>query len=243
MAADERFERAIQALLDGVSLPDAVPEALGVVDAIARAHRTAIFGADISPDRPVASRWGHLEIRGEIGRGASGTVYRAWDPKLAREVALKLLAPDALDSKDALAEGQLLARLNHPHIVRVFGADEHDGANGVWMELLDGETLDEIVARDGVFSPEETLLIGIDLAGALSAVHAASLLHRDVKARNILRERGGRIVLMDLGAGRAATTSGPAGDETGTPMYMAPEVLAGGAATVRSDIYSLGVLL
>ena len=243
MAADEHFERAIQALLDGGSLPNEVPEPLCIVDAIARAHRTAIFGTDITLDRPVASRWGHLEIRGEIGRGASGTVYRAWDPKLAREVALKLLAPDALESADALAEGQLLARLNHPHIVRVFGADEHEGTSGVWMELLDGETLDEILARDGVFSPEDTLLIGVDLAGALSAVHAAGLLHRDVKARNILRERGGRIVLMDLGAGRAATTSGPAGDETGTPMYMAPEVLAGGAATVRSDIYSLGVLL
>ena len=253
MRPDEHLERAIQALLDGAPLPNppeatgngaAIPEPLCVVDAIARAHRTAIFGTDISPDRPVASRWGHLEIRGEIGRGASGTVYRAWDPKLAREVALKLLAPDAMESSDALAEGRLLARLNHPHIVRVFGADEHDGASGVWMELLEGETLDEILARDGVFSPEETLLIGVDLAGALSAVHAAGLLHRDVKARNILRERGGRIVLMDLGAGRAATTSEPAGDETGTPMYMAPEVLAGGgAATVRSDIYSLGVLL
>src|SRR6185503_16183965 len=204
MAADEHVERAIQALLDGVSLPDAVPEPLCVVDAIARAHRTAIFGADISPDRPVASRWGHLEIRGEIGRGASGTVYRAWDPKLAREVALKLLAPDALESSDALAEGQLLARLNHPHIVRVFGADEHDGASGLWMELLEGETLDEMLARDGVFGPEEALLIGLDVARALSAVHAAGLLHRDVKARNVLREISGRIVLMDLGAGRLA---------------------------------------
>jgi hypothetical protein len=99
MAADEHLERAIQALLDGQPLPAAVdasgngaavPEPLCVVDAIARAHRTAIFGTDIALDRPVASRWGHLEIRGEIGRGASGTVYRAWDPKLAREVALKL---------------------------------------------------------------------------------------------------------------------------------------------------------
>ncbi len=196
-----------------------------------------------SPDRPVAARWGHLEIRAEIGRGASGTVYRAWDPKLAREVALKLLAPDALDSTDALREGRLLARLNHPHIVRVFGAGNHDGASGIWMELLEGETLDEVLERDGVVGAEEALLIGLDLARALAAVHAAGLLHRDVKARNVLRERRGRIVLMDLGAGHLAADAHGDGGGAGTPMYMAPEVLAGGAATVQSDIYSLGVLI
>src|SRR5262245_35018270 len=252
MAPDERFERAIQALLDGVPLDNeveasdddqAVAEPLAVVDAIARAHRTALFGADVAPDRSVSSRWGHLEIRGEIGRGASGTVYRAWDAKLAREVALKLLAPDSTLATDALAEGQLLARLNHPHIVRVFGADTHEGVSGVWMEFLEGDTLDDILARDGVFGPEEALLAGIDLAGAVAAVHAAGLLHRDIKARNVLRERGGRIVLMDLSAGQLTTDTHARSGEAGTPMYMAPEVLAGGPATVQSEIYSLGVLL
>jgi serine/threonine protein kinase len=253
MQPDQQLERAIQALLDGAPLANpaeasgnghgAIPESLCVVDAIARAHRTAILGTDISPDRPVASRWGHLEIRGEIGRGASGTVYRAWDPKLAREVALKLLAADAPGSTDALAEGRLLARLNHPHIVRVFGADEYDDASGIWMELLEGETLDEILERDGVFGAEEALLIGVDLADAVSAVHAAGLLHRDIKARNVIRERGGRIMLMDLGAGRPADRPGQEAGEAGTPLYMAPEVLAGAAATEQSDLYSLGVLL
>lgn len=170
-------------------------------------------------------------------------MYRAWDTRLAREVALKLLAPDAASGDAALEEGRLLARLNHPHIVRVFGADGHDGIAGIWMELLEGESLDAVLARDGVFGPEETLLIGLDLARALSAVHSAGLLHRDVKARNVLRERGGRVVLMDLGAGRIADKTAQGSDETGTPMYMAPEVLAGGSATVGSDIYCLGVLL
>ena len=161
---------------------------------------------------------------------------------LEREVALKLLASDVVPV-DALEEGRLLARLNHPHIVRVLGADTHDGIAGIWMELLEGETLDEIVTRDGVFGVEETLLIGLDLARALSAVHSAGLLHRDIKARNVLRERGGRVVLMDLGASRIADQRPEDRDETGTPMYMAPEVLAGGSASVRSDIYCLGVLL
>ena len=251
MAPDDEFEQDIQALLDGRPLPCTggalgssawLQKPLRVVEAIARAHRTAMFGSDVSPDHPVSARWGHLEVRGEIGRGASGTVYRAWDTQLAREVALKLLASEARPA-DALEEGRLLARLNHPHIVKVFGADSHDGAAGVWMELLEGETLDEILARDGVFGAEETLLIGLDLASALSAVHSAGLLHRDIKTRNVLRARGGRVVLMDLGAGRTADKTPEEGDETGTPMYMAPEVLARGPATVRSDVYSLGVLL
>jgi serine/threonine-protein kinase len=251
MSREEWFELAIQALLDGRSLagsetPDenhSIDESLRVVDCIARASRLAIFGTDVPLDRSCAARWGHLEIRGEIGRGASGTVYRAWDTKLAREVALKLLAPEVSIAADALEEGRLLARLNHPHIVRVFGADTHDAVTGIWMELLEGDTLDDILERDGVFGPEDTLLIGLDLAGALSAVHAAGLLHRDVKARNVLRVRGGRLVLMDLGAGRAADTSLAGRVEKGTPLYMAPEVLTGGPATERSDIYSLGVLL
>src|SRR5262245_3483395 len=98
MSADAVFEQAIEALLDGRPLPPiagasdgpAIAAPVGIVDALARAHRIAIFGADVSPDQLPLARWGQLEIRGEIGRGASGTVYRAWDGKLAREVALKL---------------------------------------------------------------------------------------------------------------------------------------------------------
>jgi serine/threonine-protein kinase len=180
-------------------------------------HRLALFGCEAIPEPAIAQRWGHLEIRAEVGRGASGTVFRAWDARLAREVALKLFTAEA-GAGDALEEGRLLARLNHPHIVRVFGVDIHGGIAGIWMELLEGETLDAILARDGVFSAEETLFIGIDLAQALAAVHSAGLLHRDIKTRNVLCERGGRIVLMDLGAGRAVQQTPTHGDATGTPM-------------------------
>lgn len=248
MAADPAFERHLQWLLDGRPVGadaevDSTPtaKAVRIVDAIARVHRTALFGSEESPDVTVTKRWGHLDIRDEIGRGASGTVYRAWDTRLAREVALKLWSTDA-GHDAALEEGRLLARLNHPHIVRVFGADIHDGVAGIWMELLEGDSLEDVLARDGVFGVEETLLIGRDLASALAAVHAAGLLHRDVKTRNVIRERGGRIVLMDLGAGRAMGRD-EKGDSTGTPLYMAPEVLRGGAADTRSDLYGLGVLL
>jgi hypothetical protein len=251
MLSEDDVERAIQALLDGrpldslpgflTSAPDAA--CLVAFDAIARAHRRAVLGADAAPDEATLARWGRLEIRGAVGRGASGTVYRAWDPQLAREVALKLFEHTSGPGNAWLEEGRLLARLNHPHIVKVFGADTVDGIAGIWMELLEGQTLDEILERDGVCSVQETLLAGIDLAGALSAVHGAGLLHRDVKARNVLRERGGRLVLMDLGAGRLADAVPEYGDGTGTPMYMSPEVLSRGQASVESDIYGLGVLL
>ena len=173
------------------------------MDAIARVHRTALFGKDVPLDRPASTRWGHLEYGPKSVGERAARCTRARDTRLGREVALKLFAADAVPGS-ALEEGRLLARLNHPHIVGVFGADTHDGIAGIWMELLEGETLDEILARDGVFGAEETVLIGLDLARALSAVHSAGLLHRDIKARNVLRERGGRVVLMDLGAGRTA---------------------------------------
>lgn len=247
MSPEEEFELGLQALLDGRELPanDAggaslLNEPMREFDAIARAHRSALFGLEFVAEPELRTRWGHLELRDTIGRGASGTVYRAWDTQLERAVALKLLPIDA-DPRQALEEGRLLARLNHPHIVRVLGADTHDGQPGIWMELLDGETLDDLLVRDGRFSAVETLFVGLDLARALAAVHAAGLVHRDVKTRNIVRERGGRIVLTDFGAGRSVAV--PAHDGAGTPMFMAPEILAGGGASERSDIYSLGVVL
>ena len=251
MAPDDLVERALQALLDGrpdVALgavgesDSALADALRIVAVIDRAHRQAILG-DEGSDAAEPSRWGHLELREEIGRGSSGTVYRAWDTRLLREVALKLVAADTALGEAALEEGRLLARLRHPHIVTVFGADTIGGTGGIWMELVQGETLEAVLERDGRFGPDEATLVGLDLASALAAVHAAGLIHRDVKARNVIREVGGRVVLMDLGAGRSADAMPLSGDTTGTPLYMAPEVLAGGPASPGSDIYGLGVLL
>jgi eukaryotic-like serine/threonine-protein kinase len=191
-----------------------------------------------------AAAWGPLEIRSEVGRGTFGTVYRAWDPRLDREVALKLLhLPDAaiLDSV-AIREGRLLARVRDPHVVTVYGADIHDGVVGIWMEFITGRTLRDIVTTDGPFGAHEAAVIGRDLCRALTTVHQQGFVHRDVKAQNVMRAAGGRTVLMDFGAGEAVTQSTP-GASAGTPAYLAPEVLAGAAPDARSDIYSLGVLL
>ncbi len=193
-------------------------------------------------------QWGPLSILEKIGEGAFGEVYRAHDPRLARDVALKLLREASADREsapDAIEEGRLLARVRHPNVVTVYGADRVDGRTGIWMELLHGRTLEQVLQEHGPFSATDAALIGIDLARALSAVHAAGLVHRDVKAQNIIREDGGRLVLMDFGTGREELGSRSRAIEnlTGTPLYLAPEVLDGQPTTAQSDVYSLGVLL
>ena len=193
------------------------------------------------------SHWGRLEKLERIGQGAFGTVFKAWDPQLQIWVALKLARPDANGLiANMLEEARLLARLRHENIVRIYGADEHDGRFGIWMEYIEGRTLDQIVKTDGPLSEEDATNIGRKLALAVAAVHAAGVIHKDIKSHNVMREAGGRIVLMDFGAGARledVQRDMEMSSVRGTPFYLAPEVLSGKASSIRSDIYSLGVLL
>jgi len=197
--------------------------------------------------RASAAQWGPLEIRSAIGSATFGTVYRAWDRRLEREVALKLLNGEYGERQRAstvVAEGRLLAQIRHQNVVTVFGADEHNGRVGIWMEFVSGRTLKDILGDQGPFGAQEAAVIGRDLCRALAAVHRLGFLHRDVKAQNVMREAGGRTVLMDFGAGEVVDADRSAGASlAGTPAYLAPELLDGAVPTVRSDIYSLGVLL
>jgi serine/threonine-protein kinase len=201
---------------------------------------------------PVGTRWGSLEILESIGRGTSGHVYRAHDARLDRDVALKLrhqpeCSPHRETEREAVHEGRLLARVRHPNVVAVYGADRIEGQVGIWMELIDGRSLEDEVRARGALSAGAVAAIGLDLCRALAAVHEAGLIHRDVKAQNVMRDRrAGRIVLMDFSAGREIRGAVPSvipGSLAGSPLYLAPEVLAGRPASVQSDIYSLGVLL
>ena len=189
-------------------------------------------------------RWGHLRVLGRVGAGAFGEVFRAWDTRLDREVALKLLtAQPARDGESSfIQEGRLLAKIRHPNVVTIYGAEQIGGRVGLWMEFVRGQTLEEQLQQGTGFRAADIIDIGVELCHAVSAVHAAGLLHRDIKAQNVTRAEDGRVVLMDFGAGsELADTS--TSDVAGTPLYLAPEVLAGSAPTVQSDIYSLGVLL
>src|SRR5262245_8523646 len=120
-------------------------------------------------------RWARLDLIERIGGGAAGEVYRAWDPQLEREVALKLLRADEVvadpQTSRILTEGRMLARVRHPNVVTVYGVTVHDGRLGLWMELVHGATLEDLLAKQGPFSAREATLIGIDLCRALAAIH------------------------------------------------------------------------
>jgi eukaryotic-like serine/threonine-protein kinase len=260
------YEKLLESLADGVEVDWAALDSaattsnerrkyrnLRLVARVAELHRTIVLedddeheaappGAAQAPADPVS--WGHLSVGRRLAAGSFGQIYRAHDPQLNREVALKLLSGSISSIRPVerlLTEARTLARVRHPNVVTVYGADVRDGAAGLWMELVDGQTLDLWLRTHGVMGSGEAAASGIDLCRALAAVHAARLVHGDVKAQNVMRENGGRIVLMDFGAGRAQGSD--AGGVAGTPMYLAPEVLAGEPPTIQSDLYSLGVLL
>ena len=207
------------------------------------ATRTEESGSADSPSLAHSAAWGDLRLLSELGHGAFGRVYRAWDESLAREVALKVVKPrDAAQRASVLIEGQMLARVKHHNVVTVYRAQQIDDEVGLTMELIKGHQLAQLVEQNGPMGAEEASLIGNSLCQALAAVHNAKLLHRDIKAHNVMRESGGRIVLMDFGAGRQLSES-HISDISGTPLYLAPELFTGQPASPASDLYSLGVLL
>jgi serine/threonine-protein kinase len=263
MTFDDRVLRFAEAVADGAT-PEPPAEAgltpddrerlanLRSLASISRAFAAvgSSHGSDpfirTAPALAPGSEWGGLRIVKTVGRGRFGQVYRAWDPALARDVALKLV-PDRGDTSGAsrvVEEGRLMARVRHRNVVTIFGAQRIDGINGLWMEFVDGRTLAAELDERGPFSAEELLAVGAELCGAVEAVHAAGLVHRDIKASNVLREPGGRTMLGDFGIGRELEDcAGTSSSLEGTPAYLAPEIFDRQPATPRSDVYSLGALL
>lgn len=228
--------------------------ALREVDLIGRFNRDlqrATPSADpLSAFGSEVPRWGDLLLLELCGTGASADIYRAWDPGLRREVALKLIRPVTpgaaadVDQSPLLNEGRALARVRHPHVVTVHGIDSREGRVGLWMELVRGVTLEQHVESHGPLSAAETAKLGREIGAALAAVHEAGLLHRDIKPANVIRDPDGRFVLTDFGLGsRRQQADALAVGVAGSPMYMAPELLVGAAADTRTDVYALGMLL
>jgi len=192
----------------------------------------------------IEKRWGGFQLLQLLGQGSFGEVYRAWDPVLEREVALKLLLPQGLNPDEEfaniVAEARALARVRHPNIVSVYGVDRREGRVGFWSDFVRGQTLSALVTTQGPMDAKAAAQVGVALCDALAAVHGAGLLHRDIKASNAMRDENGRVLLMDFGLSHELwRASGVAG----TPAYMAPEVRAGQPASVQSDLYALGILL
>jgi formylglycine-generating enzyme required for sulfatase activity/serine/threonine protein kinase len=181
-----------------------------------------------------------------LGSGAMGKVYRAHDPRLKRDVAIKILprevASDAARAKRFRREAQMAARVQHINTVVIHEVDERDGHTFLVMEFVDGHSLDKAVAGGQRMDWREATRIVRDAAGGLAAAHELGVVHRDIKPANLMRTGKGVTKVVDFGLARAAqynTQLTQQGSLLGTPCYMAPEVWSGGEADARSDLYSL----
>lgn len=192
---------------------------------------------------------GPYEIRSPLGKGGMGEVYKAYDPALDRFVAIKILPP-ALSLDEALrsrfhSEALALAKVRHPNLVHIYTVGEERGINYFAMEYIQGRSLLSLLEAHGRLSVKKAFFVAGEVLSALSKVHEAGLVHRDIKPGNIMIERDGRVVLMDLGLAKTDdnTTATQDGTILGTPQYVSPEQAQGEAVDHRSDLYSLGVVL
>ena len=196
----------------------------------------------------VADRYRLLE---RIATGGSAEVWRALDEQLGREVAVKRLhahlLPDEASRKRLVAEARSAAGLSHPVIVAIYDVDAARDRPALVMEFVDGESLASRVERDGPLPPREAASIAADLAEGLYHAHQQGVVHRDVKPANVLLARGGRTRLVDFGIAHSLAKSAErltlTGTVIGTLSAMAPEQLASGPITPRTDLYGLGVVL
>jgi eukaryotic-like serine/threonine-protein kinase len=201
---------------------------------------------------------GRYRLDAQIGRGGMSTVYRAFDTVLERPVAIKLMHKEIASDSDQLErfrrEARSVAQLSHPHIVTVIDAGEEpspDGHHpGVWapyivLEYVDGETLKDLIRRDGPMDIPQAVAYAIEIARALGAAHERLIVHRDVKPQNVLIGAEGGAKITDFGIARTLTEEGltMAGRVLGTTDYVSPEQALGQPVTGQSDLYSLGVVL
>jgi serine/threonine protein kinase len=186
-------------------------------------------------------------IVGLVGRGGMGEVYRADDLKLGQAVALKFLpkalSEDPVRRERFFAEVRITRQVSHPNICRVYDIAEFEGQHFLSMEFIDGEDLASLIRRIGHLTNEKTLDIARQLAAGLAAAHEKGVLHRDLKPANVMIDGHGRVRITDFGIAIAMGDEPEAAEILGTPAYMAPEQLSGKGATVRSDIYALGLIL
>ena len=197
----------------------------------------------------VGRRLGRYEIRAILGRGGMGTVYRAYDTQLEREVALKIPRFDPHTEPELLErfirEARVAAGIRHPHVCPVYDAGRVEGVPYLTMALIDGGSLEDRVQAGGT-PPRDAVEIVRKLAAGLETVHRAGMIHRDIKPSNVLIDQAGEPLLADFGLARPLSGRDviqTAGRFSGTPAYMAPEQIADGSVDARTDVYSLAVLL
>ena len=196
----------------------------------------------------IASRY---EVRSPIGRGGMGEVYRAYDRVLEEEVALKVLRAEDAGAEDWArrfrSEIRLARKVTHANVCRIHDYGEEGSLRWLSMELVLGENLKQVLARRGALPPGEAYEVAIQAAEGLTAIHAAGIVHRDLKTLNLMVDGAGKVRVMDFGiakpAAEGATDGGVTGYVLGSPEYMSPEQARGRPVDPRSDLYSLGIVI
>ncbi len=244
-AGDDAMGQAVERLLAVAALPTMG----GPSPAFLRSG-----ALELKPGEPL----GHYRIEARLGHGGMGVVYRGYDTKLQRNVALKVLAPEALgdptQKRRLLQEARAASALNHPNIVTVYEIGSDQEVDFLAMEFVAGKRLDELLPAEGM-AAGQLLGYAVQVAGALSQAHGAGILHRDLKPSNIMVTEDGRVKVLDFGLAKgfaAQGGDGPAavsqaltveGAVVGTAYYMSPEQAEGHRLDGRSDIFSFGAVL
>ncbi len=240
------FDGGTEKVLDSPAWNAAPTEALGEVNA-ARLPPGAAVGA--------------YRIETRIGAGGMGEVYRAFDTRLEREIALKVLAPEMDGNREwrsrFVREAQAASRLNHPHIVTIFDIGEWEGMHFIAMELIRGATLADSIPKSGM-PPAQAARYAAQIAGALVKAHAAGVVHRDIKPANIMVTEEGSVKVLDFGLAKLRALEPETGADASAPLttaatqpgtvigsaaYMSPEQAAGRSLDRRTDIFSWGLVL
>ena len=254
-AGDEALRRNVESLL-------AQPTSdRGFLDGQA-VEVAAQMVSDIGASMLTGRRLGAYQLHERIGIGGMGEVYRARDTKLGRDVAIKILPHHFTSDPDRLArferEARVLASLNHPHIGAIYGLEDADGVRALVLELVNGDTLADRIAR-GPIPLKEMLTIARQIAEALEAAHEKGIVHRDLKPANIKITPDGVVKVLDFGLAKMAASDAVAADPTqsptltvggtkegvilGTATYMSPEQARGRPADKRADVWAFGVVL
>ena len=231
--------------------------ALIAADARGESLQRIFQPAAIAAERP--ARIGAYEVTGVLGVGGMGEVYRARDVRLNREVAIKVLPVALASDRERLArferEAQVLASLNHPHIAQLYGLDDSGGTPALVMELVEGPTLDTVVAGEPGTAVDivRALELARQIADALDAAHEKGIIHRDLKPGNVALTPKGDVKILDFGVAKSLGTSSSEGAAAlmatdigivlGTPAYMSPEQARGLVVDKRTDVWAFGCLL